>query len=170
MPMRRVPLTLGVVAAFAAPTSVQPQSLAELVGAGRFEEAAASLSSASPEEAEAGALLIFNEAYRVGFQRQDYVLAIRGFAAAKLVPGLSERRNEMLDFWEGMARFQSAIPLAQPQDLPAAQASLPLFRDALALFNASGEYPASVNMDIGTLLLGLTQFIEIQEAIIRRGY
>ncbi len=167
---RRIPLTLAAAALLAAPTAGQAQSLAELVGAGRFEEAAASLAAASPEEAEAGVELIFNEAYSKGFQRRDYMYATQGFVAAKQVPGLSEGRRDMLDFWHGFARFQSAIPLAQPQNLPAAQASLPLFREALVLIEASGEYPASVNIDIATLLRGLTQFIEIQEAIIRRGY
>lgn len=170
MPIWRVPLTLTAAALLAAPTDVQPQSLADLVGAGRFEEAAASLAVASPEEAEAGAELIFREAYSNGFQRRDYTYATRGFIAAKRVPGLTEERGDMLDFWHGFARFQSAIPLAQAQNPAAAQVSLPLFREALVLIEASGGYPASVNMDIATLLRGLNQFIEIQEAIIRRGY
>lgn len=153
-----------------APTAVQPQSLAEFVDAGRFEDAAAALAAATPEEADAGAELIFNGAYRVGFLRQDFIYATRGFAAAKGIPGLSEGRQSMLAFWHGLARFQSAIPMARDQNMASAQSALPLFREAHALISASGDYPASVNMDIGTLFRGLEQFIGIQEAIIRRGY
>jgi hypothetical protein len=170
MPSLRVPLILTAAGLLAAPTAVQAQSLAELVGAGRFEEAAASLAAAGPEEADAGAELIFNEAYSNGFQQRDFAYATRGFVAAKQVPGLSERRSGMLDFWDGFAHFQSALPLAQLQNLEAARASLPLFQEARVLIEASGEYPASVNMDVGTILIAITQFIEIQEAIIQRGY
>ena len=55
------------------------------------------------------------------------------------------------------------------QTLATAQATLPKFRSAIALLNQSGEYPASVNVNLGELLANANTYVEIQDAIIKRG-
>ena len=164
---RRSMAVRAAVALFAmsvAPGRVHAQDVSELVASGRFEEAAALLNG------RAGGDLRFNEAYRNELQTQDFEYAVRSISAAKQTPDVSEQRRQVLDFWHGFSVFQLAMPLAAPQDLAAAQRTLPMFQEALALIRASGEYPRSINLNIDVLFQGLGTYIDIQEAIIRRGY
>ncbi len=143
-----------------------------LIGVQRLEEAAQALAPTARDGASAdnAATLLFNEGYANGFQKQNWAYSIRGMTAAKSIPNITARMREQLNFWHGFSVFQRTIPLAAAQDLAAARASLPGFQEAQGLLNQAGGYPASVNMDMATLMGGLAQFIEIQEAIIRRGY
>jgi tetratricopeptide (TPR) repeat protein len=143
-----------------------------LIGVQRLEEAAQALAPTARDAASAdnAATMLFNEGYANGFQKENWAYSIRGMLAAKSIPNISSRMREQLNFWHGFSVFQRTMPLAAAQDLAAARASLPGFQEAQGLLNQAGGYPASVNMDMATLMGGLAQFIEIQEAIIRRGY
>src|SRR5688572_9639722 len=90
---------LGIVAG----SELAAQGLADLVTAGRYEDAAALLANADPQSAGMGAELIFNHAYRDAYLAEDWSRAIRGFTAAKRVPHLNERDWRRLDFWHAMA-------------------------------------------------------------------
>jgi len=140
----------------------------------RLEDAVATLTPTAVDAASAdnAATMIFNEAYSNGFNKNppDYAYTIRGMIAAKQFPNLSAGRREQLNFWHGLSIFQRTTPLAQSQDLAAARASLPGFQEAQTLLQQAGGYPASVGVDMATTLQALATFIEIQEAIIRRGY
>jgi hypothetical protein len=123
---------------------VAAQGLDELVAAGRYEDAAASLRDAPSEEAREGAMLIFNHAYQNGFQRGRFEEAVRGFVAAKQVPRLEERHLQMLDFWHGMALYTSLqVPGANAIPVDEAVAVL---EEAEALLIASGDYPRRANL------------------------
>ena len=74
-----------------------------------------------------------------------------------------------LNFWHGYSLLQAAIPEQQPNTLQSAQATLPKFRQSLQLLQNVGSYPASVSVDISTLLENVGTYIEIQDAIIKRG-
>ena len=50
-----------------------------------------------------------------------------------------------------------------------AQGSLPKFNQAVDLLRQSGDYPASVNVNLQQLLDNAATYIEIQDAIIKRG-
>jgi len=134
---------------------IAAQGLDELVAAGRYEEAAVSLQDASPEEARAGAMRIFNHAYVNGYQRNRFVDAVRGFVAAKQVPRLDERLLQMFDFWHGMALYTSLqVPASNALSVDEAVAVL---EEAEALLIASGDYPRRANLpdivaDVETLL------------------
>lgn len=143
-----------------------------LIEVKRLEDAVAALTpiAKDAQSADNAANMVFNEAYTNGFQKQDWAYSIRGMVAAKQLPNTSTRMKEQLNFWQGLSVFQRTIPLAQAQDIAAARASLPGFQEAQTLLNQAGGYPASVGTDIAPTMSALTQFIEIQEMIIRRGY
>jgi tetratricopeptide (TPR) repeat protein len=143
-----------------------------LIAVQRLEDAVAALTPIAVDQASAdnAANMIFNEAYTNGFNKQDWAYSIRGMIAAKRIPNIGRAMTEQLNFWHGFSVFQRTSPLAAPQDIAAARASLPGFQEAQTLLNQAGAYPASVNMDMATLMGGLATYIEIQEAIIRRGY
>jgi hypothetical protein len=90
-------------------------------------------------------------------------------SAAKRLPNLPQPLVEQLNFWHGFSLYQQGVQEQEPQTLQSAQATLPKFQEALRLLNASGQYPASVNVNLSQLLENANTYVEIQEAIIQRG-
>ena len=143
-----------------------------LIEAGRLNDAVDVLTRASAgdsQKAEQAARLIFNEAYQNGYNEDRFDYAIEGLTAAKRLPGLGTAMMNQLNFWHGFSLYQSAIREQQPSTVPTAQATLPKFQEALQLLQQAGDYPATVNVNMTELLAGVNTYIEIQEAIIRRG-
>jgi tetratricopeptide (TPR) repeat protein len=143
-----------------------------LIQAGRLQDAVAVLSEAAagnPRQAEQAARMIFAEAYQNGYQKDDFEYSILGMSAAKELPNLSEAMVSQLNFWHGFSIYQTAVREQVPQTLATAQASLPNFNRAVALLRQSGDYPASVNVNLAQLLDNASTYIEIQDAIIKRG-
>jgi tetratricopeptide (TPR) repeat protein len=146
-----------------------------LIEVRRLEDAVATLTPTAVDAttADNAATMIFNEVYTHGFTANppDYAYTIRGVVAAKQIPNISTRMREQLNFWHGLSIFQRTSPLAQAeQNLATARATIDPFREAQALLNQSGSYPASVGVDMFATMQALATFIEIQEAIIRRGF
>ena len=143
-----------------------------LIAAGRVQDAVAVLKVAAagnPEQAEQAARLIFNDAYQKGYTAKRYPYAITGLTAAKELPGLSDEMTNQLNFWHGFSVYQQAFIDQGPSTLASAQATLPKFQQSIALLNQSGAYPASVNVNLGQLIENANVYVEIQEAIIKRG-
>jgi tetratricopeptide (TPR) repeat protein len=143
-----------------------------LIQAGRIQDAVAILSdvaAASPEQAEQAGRLIFAEAYNNGYQKDRFDYAITGLSAAKQLPNLSQGMIEQLNFWHGFSLFQDAVKEQEPQTLETAKATLPKFQEALRLLQASGDYASTVNVPLAQLLENANTYIQIQEAVIRRG-
>ena len=143
-----------------------------LIQAGRIEDAVAVLKEAvadDPARADQVARMIFADAYQKGYQEKNYQYAIAGMAVAKELPDLSEAMVSQLNFWHGFSVYQAAVLEQAPQTLPTAQATLPQFQAAINLFNQSGAYPASVNVNLSELLANANTYVEIQDAIIKRG-
>ena len=90
-------------------------------------------------------------------------------AGAKELPNVSEAMVSQLNFWHGFSVYQAAVVEQAPQTLATAEATLPKFRTAIGLFNQSGAYPASVNVNLGELLANANTYVEIQDAIVKRG-
>ena len=65
--------------------------------------------------------------------------------------------------------LRAAILEQEPRTLEVARATLPKFQKALELLSDVGEYPSTVNVDIRQQREAVQTYIEIQEAIIRRG-
>jgi len=143
-----------------------------LIQAGRLQDAVAVLSKAAandPQRAEQAARMVFAEAYQNGNQKNDYAYAAAGMAAAKELPNLSVEMTAQLNFWHGYSIYQMAVAEQEPQSLATAQSSLPKFNQAVSLLQQAGDYPASVNVNLAQLLENATTYIEIQDAIIKRG-
>ncbi len=143
-----------------------------LIQAGRTEDAVEVLRQAAagnPEQAEQAARLVFNDAYSNGYQKNRFQYAITGFRAAKELPGISQSMINQLNFWHAFSVYKAAIAAQQPQTLETATATLPRFQEAMRLFQNSGDYPSSVNVDLGQLMDNTNTYIEIQEAIVKRG-
>jgi tetratricopeptide (TPR) repeat protein len=143
-----------------------------LIQAKRIEDAVPVLSRVAQQgaqQADQSARLFFNEGYTNGQQKNDYAYAIRCMSAGKQIPGVSEAMVNQLNFWHGFALYNQGMAEQEPQNLQSAQATLPKFRQALELFNQSGQYPASVNVNMAQLVEATNTYIEIQDAIIRRG-
>jgi hypothetical protein len=166
---RRTLAVLAFAAGLGTPGAAESQTLTELIQAGRFEEAVALVGNATPEEAAEVAGLIFNQAYTVGQQRRDFEYAIRGFAAGKQLVDMGHPMYEQLSFWHGFALYSDAVELQAAQTLATAQATLPLFEEALDLFAVAGSYPSTVNVNMAQLVDATATYIEIQNAVIRRG-
>jgi tetratricopeptide (TPR) repeat protein len=143
-----------------------------LIQAGRIEDAVAVLkeaAAADPQRAEQAARMIFADAYQKGYQEKNYPYAITGMSAAKELPDLSEEMVSQLNFWHGFSVYQAAVLQQAPATLATAEATLPRFRSALALLNQAGAYPASVGVNLTELVANVNTYVEIQEAIIKRG-
>ncbi len=143
-----------------------------LIEAGRIEDAVAVLKEAAvdnPQRAEQAARLLFADAYQKGYQQKNYRYAIEGMAGAKELPNVSEAMVSQLNFWHGFSVYQAAVVEQAPQTLATAEATLLKFRTAIGLFNQSGAYPASVNVNLGELLANANTYVEIQDAIVKRG-
>jgi tetratricopeptide (TPR) repeat protein len=143
-----------------------------LIQAGRVQDAVRILSGVAaedPQQAETAARLIFADAYANGVQKERYDYASTNIAAAKQLPNLSAAMKNQLNFWQGYAIFQGAVKAQQAQTLETARGTLPKFQQALQLFQQSGDYPRTVNVNINQLMTNANTYIEIQEAIIKRG-
>ncbi len=143
-----------------------------LIQAGRLDDAVTVLSGAAegnPAQAEQAARMIFAEAYQNGTSKDDFAYAIVGMSAAKRLPNVSAEMLAQLNFWHGYSIYQQAVKDQEPQTLGSAQATLPRFTEAVTLHRQSGAYPASVNVNLEDLLANAQTYIEIQDAIIKRG-
>lgn len=123
---------------------------------------------------EAAANQIFATAHRrfIAPQQKNYSRFITWITEAKSF-NVSSQDRPRLDFWHGFAIYNRAIAVEAPETLATANRSLPLFRQAVGLFQASRPYvnqgrEISVQQ-LQQFLDAANQYIEIQEAIIKRG-
>ena len=113
--------------------------------------------------------MIFAEAYQNGYQQDNFQYSIDGMSAAKELPNLTPEMTNQLNFWHGFSLYQSAVAEQEPQTLQTANATLPKFNQAVELLRASGDYPTSVGVNLQQLLDNAATYVEIQDAIIKRG-
>jgi len=115
--------------------------------------------------------VIFGDAYSNGIQNnRDLEYGIRTLVMAKDEIAVSTEFRQQLDFWHGYAVFQRAIRRQEPNTVQSAQATLPEFRQARELMQAGQGYVQRTGVvQLGPLLENVGTYIEIQEAIIRRG-
>ncbi|MEC7740249.1 MAG: hypothetical protein VYA31_05470, partial [Gemmatimonadota bacterium] len=92
-----------------------------------------------------------------------------GMTMAKELSGLSEGLTSQLNFWHGFSIYQAAVAEQEPQTLGTARSTLPKFQEAMGLLGQSGDYPGTVNVNLTQVLENLGTYVEIQEAIIKRG-
>ncbi len=145
-----------------------------LVQAGRLSDGLPYLKQAieaGEQTADQVGNTIFGDAYSNGIQNnRDLEYGIRTLVMAKEDIPVSAEFRQQLDFWHGYAIFQRAIRRQEPNTVQSAQATLPEFRQARELMQAGQGYVQRTGVvQLGPLLENVGTYIEIQEAIIRRG-
>jgi hypothetical protein len=171
------PLPFWVLAALAfglyPADTVRAQDPGVLIAAGRFEEAVALLNTADSAAAESAAIHIFAQAFEPAFESVDVPRLRRAVTAAEQLPNLNPRIKGELGFWRGYCLFRIAAAEQEPQTLATAQATLPMFQEALVLMQT--EFPPPFiyffvpGVDTPRLADDVRTYIQIQEAVIRRG-
>ncbi len=143
-----------------------------LIQAGRLADAVDVLkasASVSPQDAERAAKMVFADAYTNGIQKDKYDYAAKGFEAAKQLPNLGDDMQHQLNFWQAYAIYTGAMAEQKPQTVATAKATLPKFQEAAALLKSVGDYPKKVNVDLKQMTDNVNTYIDIQQAIIKRG-
>lgn len=143
-----------------------------LIEAGRTDEAARALGEVAaegPDQAQTAAQVVFADAYKSGIQQENFDYAAQALAVARELPNIGRELTDQIEFWEGYSIFRSAVLEQDPSTVESARATLPKFQRALALLQESGGYAATVDVDLAELVDNVGTYIEIQEAIIRRG-
>ena len=139
----------------------------------RVEEAGEAFQQAV-ERGEQPADVLANQIFGHGYntrdqERGDFNGAIEAYNVARqldVTPGLRSQIN----FFHGYARYRQAEAVNQPNTVESAQASLPLFQEALAQFNQATEYgQVNPGSNLSQFIAGTTTYVEIQEGIIARG-
>lgn len=143
-----------------------------LIQAGRLDDAVEILAETAqddPQRAEQAARMVFAEAFQNGYQQEDYPYMLEGMTAAKELPNLSQEMMHQLNFWHAYGLYRKGMVDQEPQTLETARQTLPAFQQAAELLQDVGDYPSTVNLDLTELREAVSTYIEIQEAIIRRG-
>lgn len=144
-----------------------------LLDEGRVEEAVPILMQAverGEQTADAVANLVFINGYQEGIQPEDWGHAIEVMRLAKEFE-ISDDMRQQVDFWLAYAVLKAAIIQQEPQTKESAQATLPRFQQALQLMQGASGYAQRENLDDTRrqLIGNINTYIEIQEAIIKRG-
>ena len=143
-----------------------------LIEVGRVEEAVPVLQSAvahgsSPDQA---GNMIFTQAYAAYVQPTEKnfprFIELIGFAKDFEV---SSQAQETYDFWHAYCLYSHGILLQAPETLEAANRTLPMFREALALFQRGKGYAdRTESINFQQFVDATGTYIEIQDAIILR--
>jgi tetratricopeptide (TPR) repeat protein len=116
--------------------------------------------------------LLFGDAYQKGLDTRnanrnlDYGIA--GVVAAKSFDLSAEKRAQM-DFWHGYGLYLKGVATQEPNTLQSAQSSRPMFEQSLPLLQAGASYAPSVGINPDQIIQAAQQYLDIQNAIIRRG-
>lgn len=122
------------------------------------------------QSADMMANLLFGKAYNDGVQVQQFTFAANILETAKSEFEVSEQMASQLNFWHGWSLYNHGLSVQEPNTIDSARQSLPIFQQALQLFELGRAYAATVESINLTEILGAAQtYVEIQDAIIRRG-
>lgn len=113
---------------------------------------------------------LFEDAYRDGIEVKDWPYAIETLRSAQGADA-PEMTRQQVDFWLAYSIFRAASHEQRPQTVATARAALPRFQEVLRLLEGSGAYAQENGLEKNMLDIAQATrtYIEIQEAIIRRG-
>ena len=115
--------------------------------------------------------MIFGRAYSNYIQpdEKNYSRFIELIRVAKDFQVTTETR-EQYDFWHGFSLYNLGLAAQLEETVASAERSLPMFREALSLFQESKGYAdRTPSINYAQFSDASTTYIEIQEAIIKRG-
>ncbi len=114
--------------------------------------------------------LVFTNGYNEGVRAEDWGYAIRVIGLSTEFDASAEIAQRS-NFWLGYSLYRQASVQQEPQTLETANQTLSKFQRALSLLQGAASYAQQQNLENNRQeLLNATQtYIEIQEAIIRRG-
>ena len=143
-----------------------------LIEAGRVAEAVPVLQTAvakgsAPDQA---GNMIFSQAYATYVQPTDknYARFVELIRFAKDFDVSGEVR-ETYDFWHGYSIYNLGIALQAPETVETANRTLPMFREALALFERGKGYADRTDgVNFQQFAEAIGTYLDIQDAIIRR--
>ncbi len=143
-----------------------------LLKAGRYDDAAQTFGQAV-QKGEISSDEAFNAMFGYGYmekyQKKQYDDALKIFQAARPL-AQSDRAQKTVAFWSGYVRFQQAMELQGPSNYASAQKALPVFQQALKDFEAAKGYSQyQPSVDVQKFIDNTNQYIDIQEALIKRG-
>ncbi len=119
--------------------------------------------------AESAFRIVFANAYQEKYQkgRHDEAYALLDVAGSLAVT--DENKLER-NFWRGYIRYLQAQEVHEPMTAESAARAKPMFERALQLFQAARGYERiHASADVPKLIDATQRFIEIEEALIRRG-
>lgn len=152
--------------------NVGPRKANLLLKTGQAERAAQLLTRAVEEgqiDRQTAFGMLFGFVYRQKFQQGQHSEALRLFD--EIVDPFAEGDNQLaVNFWKGYILFQRGQQMQEPSTLQSARESLPVFQRALRLFQAARGYErVQPSANVPRFIENTQQFIEIQEALIKRG-
>ena len=122
------------------------------------------------QSADMMAGLLFGKAYNDGVQTTNWTYAISLLERTKSEFEVSDDMSSQLNFWHGWSLYNHGLALQEPSTIDSARQTLPIFQGALPLFELGRAYAATVeSINLAQILSATQTYIEIQEAIIRRG-
>jgi tetratricopeptide (TPR) repeat protein len=144
-----------------------------LLEEGRIEESVMAFEKAIDRgevSADAVSNFFFANGYGEGVEPKNWDYAVNLFTTAKEFD-ISDGMAQQVNFWLGYSTLQRAIGRSEPNTLETAEATLPRFQEALRLLQSSQGYAQRQNLESTRqeLISNTNTFIEIQEAIIKRG-
>ncbi len=144
-----------------------------LLNAGRLDEAVPAFQQAielGEQSADNVVNLIFTNGYNEGVRKENWDYGIRVIRLARQFDASPEIAQRSA-FWLGYALYRQASVQQEPQTLATAEATLPKFQEAQRLLLGAASYAQGNNLEGNRqeLLNATTTYIEIQEAIIKRG-
>lgn len=144
--------------------------------AGREEQALALFKEAvdrGEQPADVIAALFFGTAVRDGIEVDEWGHALRMIGMAMTFePELSENRRGQLGFYNAYALYRQAVVEEAPQNVESANLTLPKFLEVkrlIALSHVAAYASVKHAALFGQLGDGAQRYIDIQEAVIRRG-
>jgi tetratricopeptide (TPR) repeat protein len=110
---------------------------------------------------------IFAQGYNTHHKNKRYDTAISYYNVAREF-ATSSATTGMINFFHGYALFQKALDMQKPSTAASARASLPVFQEARRWLEQAGGYTEQAQQR-QQLLQNVDQYIEIQNALIKRG-
>lgn len=113
--------------------------------------------------------IIFGHAYRDKFQKGQLDAAYRLLDEAGPL-AVKDEDKLTRNFWRGYILYQQAQQVHEPMTAESARRAKPMFERALALFQAARGYEKiHASADVPKLIDATQRFIEIEDALIKRG-